>query len=267
MFDQRPDHGEPVLTRPRRPARRSPDRLRRLALWVVRQFGAFLILAILLVCMSFANRSVERIGDNIQIALPLAGLGCAVAEGRGVQYFGRFILMEFAIHGSKAGLGKAPLNQRPNGGDKGFPSGHMTASAFGATALVQGCLAANKTAQAAVVISAGFVGTSRVEAGAHTIWQVVAGAALGWMLQIASLAAFDRAFRRLWLGAAAAVSTVRRAVVSRLPTRSGDRSGAAQTFGLGVAVAVALAAGLAVQSLSDTPQEVTKLAEQSHTAR
>lgn len=201
MAHAEPVDGAPVQSKPQsvRGARR-----RRFARFLLSQFGLPLVLGMFMLCVLPSNRSADKIGDNIQIALPLAGLGCAAVEGRALQYFGRFLLMEGAIHGSKSLLGDAPLNQRPNGGGKGFPSGHTTAAAFGATALVQSCLSSSKSAQAAVVIGAGFVGTSRVDAGAHTIWQVLAGAALGWILQVAALTAFDRAFRRVVRGGAVA---------------------------------------------------------------
>ena len=191
--------------------RKSPRRVqrRRMFLFLMRQFGMSVMLAVFLGCYALSSQSTERVGDNVQIALPLVGLGCALAEGRGLQYFGRFLLMEVLLHGSKTALADAPINRRPSGGGSGFPSGHTTASAFGATALVQGCLATNKGAQAVVVIGAGFVGTSRVEAGAHTIWQVVAGALLGWLVQVAKLWAFDRVFQQ---GVTACVSALRRAL-------------------------------------------------------
>lgn len=197
--------------------RKPPRRVqrRRMFLFLMRQFGMSVMLAVFLGCYALSNHSTERVGDNMQIALPLVGLSCALAEGRGLQYFGRFLLMEALLHGSKTALAGAPINRRPNGGGSGFPSGHTTASAFGATALVQGCLATNKGAQAVVVIGAGFVGTSRVEAGAHTIWQVVAGALLGWLVQVAKLWAFDRMVQR---AVAACVGVLRR--VLRLTRRA-----------------------------------------------
>lgn len=173
---------------------------------LMRHFGLVMMLGVVMVCLSFGGaRNAEKIGDNLQIALPLTGLACAAAEGRGVQYFGRFLLLEVGIHSGKNLLGDHPINIRPSGGDRGFPSGHTSAAAFGATALVQGCLKSNKTAQAATVIAAGFVGTSRIEHGAHTALQVVAGAILGFVVQAASLVAFDRAIARIWAGAGAGI--------------------------------------------------------------
>jgi|GEM_PF-3720029 len=77
---------------------------------------------------------------------------------------GRYLLLEAAIKGPKFGLGDAPINQRPSGGGHGFPSGHTAATSFGATALVMGCLRDSPGAQALAVLSAGFVGGSRIDA-------------------------------------------------------------------------------------------------------
>ncbi|CUH75615.1 PAP2 superfamily protein [Tritonibacter multivorans] len=178
-------------------------RLRWLVLRAMRHFGLMVVLGVIMVCVMLGGaRDVEKLGDNLQIALPLTGLACATAEGRGVQYFGRFLLLEVGIHSSKNLLGDQPINLRPSGGNRGFPSGHTSAAAFGATALVQGCLRSNKSAQAAVVIAAGFVGTTRIEHNAHSALQVLAGAVLGFVVQAASLVAFDRAFGRFWRGCA-----------------------------------------------------------------
>ncbi len=119
-----------------------------------------------------------------------------------MQYLGRYVLLETIVKGSKFGLGDAPINQRPNGGNKGFPSGHTAAASFGATALITTCLKSSHVAQMVAVVAAGFVGTSRVDAGKHTPWQVLAGALVGWATQILALTAFDRAFRRAmrWTG-------------------------------------------------------------------
>ncbi|WP_420569484.1 phosphatase PAP2 family protein [Thalassovita sp.] len=163
-----------------------------------------------LACMFFlagfvllvSGRNVERLGDHFQIALPLAGLACASMEGRSMQYLGRYVLLETIVKGSKFGLGDAKINQRPNGGNKGFPSGHTAAASFGATALITTCLKSSHAAQMIAVVAAGFVGTSRVDAGKHTPWQVLAGALVGWATQILALTAFDRMFRRAmrWCG-------------------------------------------------------------------
>ncbi|MCO8145740.1 phosphatase PAP2 family protein [Rhodovulum tesquicola] len=159
------------------------------------------MLAIVSLVVVLSDRQAQLIGDRLQVVLPLAGLACAIAQGDGVRYTGRYLLLESAIKGPKFGLGDAPINQRPSGGGHGFPSGHTAAASFGATALVMGCLRDSPGAQALAVLSAGFVGGSRIDAGKHTIWQTLAGAVLGYAVAVLKLGAFDRAFRGLWLRA------------------------------------------------------------------
>ena len=163
-----------------------------------RNLGLGGILVVVLVVALVSGRSPEKLGDNFQIALPLVALGCAVAEGRGVELFGRYLLLEVLIKTPKHTLGDLPINQRPNGGLQGFPSGHTAVSAFGASALVHTCLKSSKSGQAIAIMAAGFVGSSRIDAGKHTIWQVLAGALLGWLVQALALTGLDRMVRRVW---------------------------------------------------------------------
>jgi membrane-associated phospholipid phosphatase len=138
--------------------------------------------------VGLTERNVERIGDNLQMALPLLGFACAITNGKAVDYTVRFVAMEVILHSSKNGLGDAAINQRPSGGHRGFPSGHTTAAAFGASSLVHSCIQNNLWAKGAVILTAGYVGGSRIEADKHTVVQVLFGALLGWLA--------DRSFRR-----------------------------------------------------------------------
>lgn len=156
------------------------------------------MLVLIVGAVAVSDRSPSGVGDRLQVALPLAGLGCAIASGQGVQYTGRYLLVTFAMHGSKRALGHAQINARPNGGYHGMPSGHTTAASFGAAGLVQHCLQGNAPAQTAAIMAAGLVGGTRIDVGAHDVWQVLAGAILGWFGQIAALTAFDAWFRRVW---------------------------------------------------------------------
>ncbi len=135
---------------------------------------------VLALAVAVSAPSAERMGDRLQIALPLLGLGCAVLTGGAGEYLLRFATLEVIVRGSKIGLGDAALNQRPRGGIQGFPSGHTAAASFGASALVQECLTRSPFVQGVVIFAAAFTGTSRVEARAHNIWQVLAGALVGW---------------------------------------------------------------------------------------
>jgi len=166
----------------------------------LRRTGVFLPLVLLALSFALSDRTVENIGDNVQIALPLAGLACAASGGTGARYVGRYVLMTAIFTATKRSLGDAPINIRPTGGGQGFPSAHTSAASFGATGLISTCLKENPTAQAVAILAAGFVGGSRIEARKHTIWQVMAGAILGWALQVAALGTIDRAARRLWDG-------------------------------------------------------------------
>lgn len=141
-----------------------------------------LVLGVLTATIALTEGSVRRYGDNLQIALPLLAWGCAATGGGGGKEFAlRFATMFTAVHASKTVLGDAGLNLRPGGAEGGFPSAHTAAATLGASSLVQGCLRGNPAAQAVVVIAAAFVGGSRIEVGAHDIWQVLAGGLLGWL--------------------------------------------------------------------------------------
>ncbi|WP_428926455.1 phosphatase PAP2 family protein [Marinibacterium sp. SX1] len=161
---------------------------RRLSLWSV--------LGIVLLVAALFWPSAERTGDRLQVVLPVLGLACAAASGRGMTYIGRYILLEAAIKTPKFALGDLAVNRRPNGGSKGFPSGHTAAATFGAVGLTQTCLAGNAPAQGVALLAAGATGASRVEAGAHTTLQVVAGALIGWLAQAMALTGLDRLSRR-----------------------------------------------------------------------
>ena len=131
--------------------------------------------------------SEDRIADRMWLGLPLLAAGCAAANGGALEFAGRYALMEIGLHASKRGLGDRPINRRPNGGLEGFPSGHTAATSFGASSLVHECLGLAPPLRIAAVVAAGFTGASRVSTGAHTVWQVLAGAV--WALL------FERAFR------------------------------------------------------------------------
>jgi lipid A oxidase len=139
-----------------------------------------LVIALLLLAVVFCDPTARRYGDRIQVALPLLAWGCAALDKSGSEFAARFFGMLFVAHGSKFALGDAEINQRPSGGDKGFPSAHTASAAIGASSLVTDCISAHPGAKAVVVFAAAFVGASRIEAEKHNIWQVLAGGLLGW---------------------------------------------------------------------------------------
>ena len=141
---------------------------------------AHLVLVLLAFTIVISPPQVRRYGDNLQIALPLIASGCAALNGKGAEFALRFTGMFLVAHGSKRILGDLPINQRPGGSGHGFPSAHTAAAALGASSLVHDCIVGHPAAKALVIIAAGFVGASRIEVRAHDIWQVLAGALLGW---------------------------------------------------------------------------------------
>ncbi|MTH62774.1 phosphatase PAP2 family protein [Paracoccus shanxieyensis] len=145
------------------------------------------IMAVLVGLLVLTGPKAEKLGDRFQVALPLLAWGCQAVNGHGAEYALRYAVMFIGLHATKQGLGDAPINQRPNGGDAGMPSGHTATAAFGASALLQECAMTSTPVRIAVIIAAGFTGASRMDAGAHTIWQVLFG--VFWGL------ACDRALR------------------------------------------------------------------------
>jgi hypothetical protein len=123
----------------------------------------------------------EKTGDFLQVALPVAAWGCSAASGEAVSTFLRFTAVMAVVRVSKHGLGPVPVNHRPGGSLHGFPSGHTAAAAFGVSSLLNSCVRKSPLIQGAVILSGGYVGASRIEAGAHFLFQVVWGALLGWL--------------------------------------------------------------------------------------
>ena len=157
------------------------------------------ICVILAVTVLAGSGDVEKVGDRLQVALPVAGLVCAIANGDAASYMLRFIGTNAAVHGLKRGLGDADINRRPSGSLQGFPSGHTAAAAFGASYLVHQCVQRNKALQGVAVFSAAYVGASRIEAGKHFLFQVMFGALLGWLGErgVVMLCSLRASLRRL----------------------------------------------------------------------
>lgn len=137
------------------------------------------IMAVIALTVLMSLRDTERLGDRLQFALPILGLGCAAVNGTWGEYVVRFVGLEVILHSSKNGLGTLPINQRPDGGIRGFPSGHTTAAVYGASALLRECIEGNWAVKTTIILAAAFVGGSRIEAERHTTWQVLFGALLG----------------------------------------------------------------------------------------
>ncbi|MXU64952.1 phosphatase PAP2 family protein [Oceanomicrobium pacificus] len=160
---------------------------------------------------------MERIGDTLQIALPVTAAFCSFGKSAFKDFAGRFVLNMGLVHGSKNLLGEAQINKRPNGGDKGFPSGHTAASMQGAAYLARECVRSNPWAQATLFGAAMFVGGSRIEAGKHFLFQVIWGGLVGFMA--------DRAFRGTFGSALGSmVRRRRRRLLALVRGRAGDEA-------------------------------------------
>ena len=136
-----------------------------------------------LVAPAQAGDNFTKAGDALQIALPVAAMVCAARKHDLAPAAWRFIGQEAAVQASKYALGDATINQRPNGGTHGFPSGHTAAAFYGASYLSRQCLH-SKGGKILAFGLATLVGASRVDGDNHTVGQVVAGALVG--------VAFDR---------------------------------------------------------------------------
>ena len=150
--------------------------------------GTKVIFAVMIAVMVLGPMDAERIGDRWQVALPLLAWACHGARRQGSEFFLRYAVMFTAAHTAKRALGGTEVNMRPGGGREGFPSAHTSTAVLGASALAHECLKGKPLAQAFVIGAAAFTGASRIEAGKHDIWQVIAGALLGY--------GCDRALRR-----------------------------------------------------------------------
>lgn len=153
------------------------------------------------------NAQWERSGDLLQWGIPLVGLGLSYlfdgnAESSGDGFFLNaavadlpsspglnwpgprlggsaqhdflvsFARMELTVYGLKYAINE----QRPNGGDQSFPSGHTAAAFMGAEYIRQ---QHGLWWGVPSYLAAGWVGFTRVNSKAHYWRDVVAGAAIG----------------------------------------------------------------------------------------
>ena len=122
------------------------------------------------------NFDYEKLGDNLQIALPVSAIASTFIwndnQKAPLQFIktmgGSFIV----THSLKRIINK----ERPNGGDYSFPSGH-TSAAFTGAAFIEKRYGVKAGIPAYILAS--YVGWSRVYSKHHDYYDVVAGALLG----------------------------------------------------------------------------------------
>ncbi|MDM5272133.1 phosphatase PAP2 family protein [Sulfurovum sp. zt1-1] len=122
------------------------------------------------------NNNIERVGDWVQILIPLSGYGTTLylkdEEGE-IEFYKSF----FSTLGTTHVLKNTVRKERPDHSDnKSFPSGHTSASFQGATFLhkrygIQYAIPA--------YLGAAYVGYSRIYANKHDLTDVIAGAIIG----------------------------------------------------------------------------------------
>jgi membrane-associated phospholipid phosphatase len=151
--------------------------LRRLA---ERTDAVILVVLVLTVLVTLPDN--RRLGSALQVVLPLVALGCAATRGETMDSLGRFAVLQIGIKGPKQVIGEQPISVRPDGGDRGFPSGHTAVATFGAVQIIRQCAALHPVTRAAAVAAAAFTGGSRIEAGRHSLWQTMVGGVWGWVV-------------------------------------------------------------------------------------
>ena len=122
------------------------------------------------------NKSIEKSGDILQIALPSIAFASTLFLNDGskpvmqfVKTMGTSVLVTHALK-------RIVDKERPNGGDFSFPSGH-TSFAFTGAAFIQKKYGWELGIPAYVIAS--YVGWTRIHANKHDTWDVIGGAAIG----------------------------------------------------------------------------------------
>ena len=127
-----------------------------------------------------AETSAESVGDILQIALPAAAFGMTFGyddPGGRTQFYKSF----FSTLGTTYALKLMVDKERPDGGNMAFPSGH-TSAAFSGASFIQRRYGWKYGVPA--YAAAAYVGWSRIDADAHYVEDVVAGAAIGNFLTV-----------------------------------------------------------------------------------
>lgn len=138
-------------------------------------FVYFILIMVLQVNIALASSKIDSSGDILQVAIPLAAFGTTFYkdDNEGKKEFVKSFLTTTAItHALKFSLKNTSLNERPNGKDYSFPSGH-TASAFQGAFFLQKRYGSEYGVPAMAL--AGFTGYTRVRGDYHH-WRDVIGA-------------------------------------------------------------------------------------------
>lgn len=140
-----------------------------------RVFMALLLFSLLFSNAAVASDGVERVGDILQIVLPVSGAGIALSRGdkEGLKQLARSEALTLAL---TFGMKYTIPATRPDGGDHSFPSGHTSIS-FSAAEFIRERYGWNHGIPA--YVAASYAGYSRVDSKRHYTRDVLAGAAIG----------------------------------------------------------------------------------------
>jgi len=142
------------------------------------------ILNIFVVCLMltqnvWAKKTVEKIGDYMQVIVPAYAFGMAMNEDDWVgakQFAYSFATMEASVYSLKYLV----KERRPNKADnRSFPSGH-TASAVSGAAFIHGRYGIKRAA--VPYLMSGFTAYSRIVANKHFWWDTLAGATIAGLI-------------------------------------------------------------------------------------
>lgn len=135
-----------------------------------------LVLGLLAVALSVVRGDgIKTAGDDLEYGMPAVAAAMILChdDGEGALEFGKSGLLALAL---TQGLKGVINEQRPNGGKYSFPSGHAS-DAFWSAEFMRKRYGWEVGIPA--YAAAAFVGYSRVEAKAHYVHDVFAGAAIG----------------------------------------------------------------------------------------
>ena len=127
-------------------------------------------------CALAQRSNIEKSGDILQVALPIAALSSTLIWDDGqkgtLQFVKSMCTSVLITHSVKRIINKP----RPNGGNFGFPSGHTSSAVTGAAFLQK--RHGWKVGIPAYIL-AGYVGWTRVDSFKHDYWDVLGGAIVG----------------------------------------------------------------------------------------
>ncbi len=139
-----------------------------------------------------ASTALTRIGDGLQIIIPLAALIMAIynKDWEGCKYWLACTLITALISHTLKGIADyTPLGIRPNDKHGSFPSAHTSSAFSGATFILHRY---GLEPGIPAFLGAILVGVTRIEGHFHHPHDVYAGILISWAVSYCLTAAFNR---------------------------------------------------------------------------